>query len=69
MLKEVVQKDFIVDESFANHSHWRITNFSNRLGDVNLQPQVGSFRYVKTTIHLFYIRDNVKIGVEYFSLC
>ena len=69
MLKEVVQKDSIVYESFANHSHWRITNFSNRLGDVNLQSQVGSFRYVKTTIHLFYIRDNVKIVVEYFSLC
>ena len=69
MQKEVVQKDFIVDESLANHSHWRMTNFSNRLGVVNLQPQVGSFRYVKNTIHLFYIRDNVKIGVEYFPLC
>ena len=69
MLKEVAQKDFIVDESYVNRTHWRITNFSNRFRTCQLQPQVRSFRHVKTTIHLFYIRDYVKIGVEYFSLC
>ena len=59
----------MMDESYVYISHWRITIFNNRFRLCQLQPLVRSFRYVKTSFHLYYTRDNVRIRVECFSLC